>query len=243
MKKYSLVTLLICLVLAFAACSEKEAQRPDSPNDNSVVSNQGAGNESNAKDNKTVITGSEADGNRAVVSGMLDCFIARDYEGALLYIRESDRSLLDFSNTSQMTLYDSIFSRLSYELRDVYTSNGRTFVEAEITAPDMLHVYSEVNLRYLDAMLGGQITSADEARDFNNQALVEVAEAEDLELKTMPVDIELMTDNDGENRIVFTAELMNAMLGDIQNAQAQISEAIQEGTQEYTAAKESGAFD
>ena len=243
MKK--LIPIILALTLALAACGDKEVKRSDNPEDNRVNAEQNVGDDKAAPsvDRDIVEDEAEATADRAVLSSMLDGFAGLDYEEALLYIRESDRGLFDFSNTSQKVLYDSLFSHMSYELGDVYTSGGRLYVSAEITSPDMLDVYGDLNLLYIDALMNGEITSEEESREFNNRALPEIVAQEDLKYKTMPVDVELMRDSDGEYRVVFTAELMNAMLGDIQNAESQVSQAIEEGTEEYTSARDAGAFD
>ncbi|MCH5187595.1 MAG: hypothetical protein J1F63_04275 [Oscillospiraceae bacterium] len=243
--KTKLIAIILCAGLLLAACGEKKAERSGDPVDNRVNSEQsiGANGESNVN-RETVADEAEAEAARSVLAAMLNGFAGLDYEGALLYIRESDRELFDFSNTSsQKPLYDNLLSHMSYELGEVYTSGGRVYVSAEITSPDMLDVYGDLNLLYIDALMNGEITSEEESREFNNRALPEIVAQEDLKYKTMPVDVEIMKDGDGEKRVVFTAELMNAMLGDIQTAGSQVSQAIEEGTQEYTAAKDAGAFD
>ncbi len=232
--KLRLISIALCLLL-LCSCGKKEAERSDTPKDNSVSTTE--------TETTRVIEGGEAEAYSGIVTSMLGCFAALDYEGALAYIRESDREMFDFSDESQRRLYDNLFSHLSCETGEVYSSEGRTFVKTDITAPDMLDVYSDLNLLYIDAMMNGEITSEEESRNFNNEALAGIVAAEDLKYKTSRVDIEIAEDTDGESRAVFTAELMNAMLGDIQTAQRQVSQAIEEGAQEYTAAKDSGAFD
>ncbi len=236
--KIKLTAVCVCLCLMLSACGKKEAVRSDDAQDNSVQTSIDS-----ERDREIITDEAEAEEYKAVVAAMLDCFQALDYEGAMEYIRESDRGLFDFSDSSQQALYNSLFAKLSYSFGDVYTMNGRIFVETDITAPDMLYVYGEVNLRYIDAIMNLEVTSEEESREFNNRALEEIVNEDGLEMKTMTVQVELMRDSDGVERTVFTAELMNAMLGDIQTAQAQVSEAIEDGLEEYNTAKDSGMFD
>lgn len=238
--KFKSIAVFMCIIFALSACGEKEAKRKEEKTDNSVQTVQ---NIQSSEERNILTDEAEISEDKAIVAAMLDGFASLNYEGAMEYIRISDRELFDFSNSSQKTLYDSLFSKLSYDFGEVYTSDGRLFVETNIIAPDMLDVYGEINLRYLDAMMYGEISSEEEAREFNNKALEEIVADEELEMKTMTVSVELMEDSDGVQRVVFTAELMNAMLGDIQNAQSQVSTAIEEGLEEYNTAKESGALD
>ncbi len=231
--------LPICLaaVLVLSACGREKANKPDSEIDNKVKSEAADSVEEVITDEKT------ASAQRQIVSSMLECFKNLDYEGAMEYIRESDRQLFALDNTSQKTLYDTLFAKLSYDFDSCFVRNGRTFVTTEITAPDMLDVYGELNLRYMDAMLNGEIASEEESRAFNNRVLGEIIAEGEIDEKTMEVEVELQPDADGEEKVVFTAEIMNAMLGDIQTAQQQVSSAIEEGLDEYNSAKDAGAFE
>ncbi len=236
--KLKLIPIILIFCIAFAACGEKEAERGEKT-DNKVHSQQ-----TETVDEKTPVTdGDELASVNAAAGNMLSSFAALVYAGALVYIRESDRSVISFDNSSQKALYDCMFPKLSYELKEVYTRGGRLYVAADITAPDMLDVYGKVNLRYMDALLNGEIASDEEARQFNDKSLAETVSADDVKLKTTSAEIELMRDADGELRVVLTAELMNAMLGDIQTAQQQVSEAISEGMEEYKSAKDAGALE
>lgn len=240
MKLKSFIAIM-CLCLCLCSCGEKKAPKNDSPADNRVTSSA----EDSAKNDaeKEYADEETAKNDRELISLMLDCYINSDYEGAMEYIRESDRSLFNFGDENQTALYDCLLSKISYEVGEDYYSGGRHYITTEITAPDMLDIYGKINLQYIDAMMNGEVFSAQEARDFNNKTLKEITDEGDYETKTMTVDIELQKDESGEEKAVFTAELMNAMLGDITTAQSQVSQAIEEGMEEYNSAKESGALD
>lgn len=233
--KLRLIPIALALLL-LCSCGKNEAERSDAPQNNAVAS-------ADTEAERRVIEGAEAEPYAEVVTSMLEHFAALDYDGALAYIRESDRAMFDFSDESRRRLYDSLFSHMSCETAAVYSSAGRIFVETDVTSPDMLDVYGDLNLMYIDAMMNGEITSEEESRNFNNEALAGIVAADDLKYKTGRVDVEVVKDADGESRVAFTAELMNAMLGDIQTAQEQVSRAIEEGAEEYTSARDSGAFD
>lgn len=239
MKK--IIPFILTAALLLSACGDKEAERSSSPEDNRVTAEQAE--KAAGKSDRTVLKGDEAEADAAVLSNMLDRFASLDYEGALQYVREADRELFDFDSSTQKPLYDNLLAHMSHETGEVYVSGGRTYVDVEITAPDMLQVYGDLNLLYIEAMMNGEITSEEQSREFNDKALADIVAKEDLEYKTMPVSVELMKDRGGEMRVVFTAELMNAMLGDIQTAESQVTQAIEEGADEYTSAKDAGVFD
>ncbi len=232
MKIKALIAALIA-VLMLAACGEKKAELPEGKVDNKVQT------QDNISERESVNSADEKAAMEQTVSGMLGCFSTLNYEGAMEYIQEKDRALFSLDNTSQKTLYDTLFAKLKYEIADCYILEGRSYTEVKISAPDMLDVYGELNLRYIDAMMNGEITNEEESRDFNNKALVEIVEAGDIDYKETAVPVELVKE-DGAFKVVFTAEIMNAMLGDIQTAQQQVSDAIEEGMTEYNSAVEDG---
>lgn len=229
--KIKFAAIALCVAMLFCGCGKKQAEKNTNPTDNSVQ-NQAVGEEK-----REPVSAEKSESDKKIISEMLACFKNSQYSEAISYIREADRSLFDFDNASQSTLYDSILSKIEYTLGDDYYVNEKHLVDASISAPDMLDIYGKINLQYIDAMLNGQISSEDEAREFNNAALKDIVAQGDYKLKETAVRIELQAEN-GEEKIVFNADLMNAMLGDIQNAQQQVSEAIEEGMAEYNAAKE-----
>lgn len=237
MSKIKTICLCLAAALTFSACGAKRAPAPKEETDNKVAAEQ-------SQEEKIPVTDrAELAADREIVGGMLECFKNLDYEGAMEFIRESDRARFDLSNVSQKTLYDCLFVKLGYEIGDSYVQGGKKYVPVSIGAPDMLDVYGELNLRYIDAMMNGEISTEDESRNFNNEALPEIMESADIKTKTTEVNVELQACADGEERVVFTSELMNAMMGDIQTASDQISKALEEGVAEYNSAKESGALD
>ncbi|MGN1098196.1 MAG: hypothetical protein ACI4SS_04805, partial [Clostridia bacterium] len=113
--KIKLLSICFVVVMLFSACGKKQAQKPENEVDNKVKT------ESDELSNVEIITDeAEIAADRRVVGAMLDCFKNLDYEGAMEYIRESDRELFDLENTSQRPLYDSLFAKLSYEFGDSF---------------------------------------------------------------------------------------------------------------------------
>lgn len=235
--KLKLMAVALSVMMLFCGCGEKYAEKNDNPSDNKV-----AENVANETETRTYADEEQTVKDKEIISAMLDCYKNLEYEDALDYIREADRQLFDFSNATQNTLYDNILSQIEYTFGEDYFANGRHYVEVNISAPDMLDIYGKINLQYIDAMLNGEISSEEESREFNNAALKNIIAEGDFNMKETTSKIELQQEN-GEEKVVFTAELMNAMLGDIQNAQQQVSQAIEEGMAEYNSAKESGALD
>ena len=78
---------------------------------------------------------------------------------------------------------------------------------------------------------------------FSRRALVEVLESGEINNTSTDVYIRLDTGSDGVLRPALTPELLNAMLGDIQNAANEINETVNETANSYNAAKASGDLD
>lgn len=243
--KIKIITPFIIAAMLLTSCGTKQAETPDTAVDNSYVGDNTQAAQAE-KENIFLPVDDEvtANENSAVVSAMLDSFKALDYEGALDCIRLEDREKINIEDAEESVAYSMLLSRMSYKIGDSLTDEqGGRYLEVEISAPSMLDVYGEVVLLMNDAVMSGQITSPEELREFNDQAFLEVMENESIGTSTMTVYIELKNDTDEALRVVFTTEILNAMLGDIQNASQQVNDALSEGMNEYTTARDAGAFD
>ena len=243
--------LIICMAaFMLAACGNKYTEKPeedisnkytDAETDISGVS--GEDTPSDAVVYETVNDEAVIAENQSVAGAMLDCFKNLDFDGALGYVRESDREMFDVETAGSNLIYNLLPARMSYEFGESLTDeDGRRYISVDISSPSMLDIYSSVFLLMNDALINGEIT-ADETRDFNNDAIYDVVEGGDYDYITTNVVIEFQNDADGELRTVLTPELLNAMLGDIQNASQQINEAMSESVDEYNSAKAAGEFD
>lgn len=238
--KTKLLTILILMSLTLAGCGVKQAEVPEGQVDNAYV---GGGVEQSAELTPETDEAAIAE-NRLVAGAMLDCFMALDYDGALVYMRENDREMFNVESAQDSIVYSMLLSRMSYELGESFTDQfGNRYVRAEISAPSMIDVYGEVLLMMNDVIMSGEFESGEELQAFNDQSFVKVIENGEIGTSTITVDIGLENDTDGELRVIFTPEILNAMLGDIQNASQQINEALSEGIEEYTSARDAGAFD
>ena len=245
--KVRLSILFIAMVMALSACGSKQAESPDKDVDNTYVGeNSGPTETETDAERFPVIDETVVAENNAVVSAMLDCFRDLDYDGALEYIIESDRENLTpyFESANEEVIYPLLLSNMSYELGDSLTDEqGRRYVRTKISAPSMLDIYGEVVLLMNDAVMSGEVTSNEELREFNNQAFIDVVDKNTVGTSTLEVDVELQIDADSALRVAFTTEILNAMLGDIQNAGQQVGDALNEGMEEYVNARNAGAFE
>lgn len=246
MKKI-LIVLMAALML-LSGCGKKYAEKPEED-----ISNTYQEDTKNPSDDETegLMINYEIQNdeeiiaeNRRAVGAMLDSFGALDYEGALACVREEDRAMFDVESARSNIVYELLLSRMSYEFGDSLTAgDGGRYLRVSISSPSMLDIYAEIYLMMNDAMMNGEITTAEEARDFNNNAIAQIIDSESISRKTMDVDILLEADGDGVLRPALTPDLLNAMLGDIQNASREINDAVNEGVNEYNSAKAAGEFD
>ncbi len=248
MKKNVIIALV--LVLALAGCGRKQADKPDEQISNSYNGSaaQQTGTEDALPEEEEhefqPVTDEEViAANRAAASAMLDCFQKLDYEGALANAREEDRQLMDVESARNNVAYAALLPRMSYELGESLTENGVNYISAKISAPSMREVYGQVFIRMNDAMMNGEVATSEEAAEFNDRALVEVLESGEINNTSTDVYIRLDTGSDGVLRPALTPELLNAMLGDIQNAANEINETVNETANSYNAAKASGDLD
>lgn len=183
---------------------------------------------------------------RQVVSSMLDGFKALDYEDALVWVRESDREMFmnsAHSSESSETLLSVLLPRISYEFGDSYVDDeGVNYVNVNITTLSMQDIYGQVFIRMNDAMMNGELVPGDQTTEFNNAAIVDVAENGDVSEVTTGTAVRLEKDGDGNLRAVLDQSLLNAMLGDYYGAAQQMEETIGGSVDEYNEAKEAGAF-
>ncbi len=245
MKKTAILALI--LALALSGCGRKQAEKPDEQIDNSYKGGETQTEEAvpeeelhyflPVEDEEVIAAG------RAAASAMLDCFQKLDYEGALANVREEDREMLDVDSARSNAAYTALLPRMSYELGDCLTENGVNYISAKITAPSMSEVYGQVFIRMNDAMMSGEVTTAEEAAEFNDRSLVEVLESGEINNTSTDVYIRLDAGGDGTLRASLTPELLNAMLGDIQNAANEINETVNETANSYNAAKAAGDLD
>lgn len=248
-KMKKILAAILAMLMFLPGCGREQAQKPDGQIDNSY-----AGEVTDTEPDETdaaeelrelmPVTDEETvAGDRAVATGLLDSFKALDYEGAMAWVREEDRQLMDLESARTNAAYSALLPRMTYELGDSLTDGENRYIRVSVTAPSMKDVYGQVFIRMNDALMNGEISSEEETAAFNNAAIADVVENGDVKVNTMDVDIPLEIDGDGNLRACLTAELLNAMLGDIQNAAAAINEAVDEGMDQYNSAKAAGEFD
>ncbi len=229
------------LIVSLGSAGKKQAQKAENPTDNKVETRETAeegpvGELTPSEDSEYTEACADA------LKAMLDAFKVLDYSEAVSFMREKDRESFDFDNISE--IHGLLFSRMDYTIGAPYTDEeGRTYIKAVVSAPDMLDVYGYVYLRLSDAMMTGEIQTEEEMYAFNNEAARDIMETEDIGIKETELYVGFEDEDNSRPRVIFTSSLMNAMMGDIQSASQQVSQAINEGLDEYTDAKNSGAFD